>query len=185
MKVRALVFAAVLVAVGLGASGAQAAGPLHQYFYDTSSHDNAGYAHNGVYMIRNGVHYDNRTVWETIVVEGQSSWYGPKDDIYGAGANVQACWYYTRPAFVSSTVIFDITYGSTPTILYSTGNKTLSALGYEPSFWPLEQWCHTVTLNGTLYDKFQVRVRVVSVFYDPNNPSANAMKIYKTSYQVL
>lgn len=183
MKVRALVFAAVLVAVGLGASGAQASGPLHQQFWDTASHDNAGYAHSGVYMIRNGVHYDNRTVWETIVAEGQSSWYGPKDDVQG-GASFQACWYYTRPAYVSSTVTFDITWGSTPTILGSW-NVTLSALGYEPSFWPLEQFCRTVSMPNPLYTKFQVRVRVVNVFYDPNNPSANAVKIYKTSYQAL
>lgn len=184
MKVRALVFAAVLVAVGLGASGAQASGPLHQYFWDTSSHA-IGYAHAHIYMVRNGTHYDDRTVWETNTnAENVSSWYGPKDDIYGGGASVEACWYYTRPAYVASTVTFDITYGSTPTILGSW-NVTLSALGYEPAFWPLEQFCRTVTLNGGLYDKFQVRVRVTSVWYDPMHPYANAQKTYKTTYQVL
>lgn len=161
-------FLAALVAVLAVTFGAlapvSATGTLHQYFYDTSGIDHiVGYPHSGVNMVYGSDIYTNRTVWATpFPNSNQSMWYGPKDTVYGGGATFHVCWDYVPPDNSDAHVVFDITSGSTPTILWSSGNVTITnvqrTFGYP---WVLKAFCHDIYI-ATFVDKFQMRAHTVS-----------------------
>lgn len=183
---RKTVLFAVAIAMTLAwaITPSSAAGPLHQYFYNTTgiAHD-TGHSHAGIDFTWAGQTYSNRTMWETTDAEvafNLSSWYGPKPTVQG-GATFHVCWNYLSPRYYDSSVVFDITYSSDPTIvLWSSGSKGIPAIGAADP-WPMTVFCHNIVLNGAVYDKFQIRARaeVVVGGFD------NSFKLYKSTYNTL